>query len=107
MWPFSSTKGNPRWSARVRDLEEDIDLLKRKHKDLDLEFNTLYDKVRHALGRMAKRSAIVEAAQQQEEAPDSLTQGPQEASFTDGLEGLSARQRQINQQILAGRMRRQ
>lgn len=106
MW-FFGQKGSPRVNARLRDLEDDIDTLKRKHKDLDLEFNTLYDKVRHALGRMAKRSAIVEQAQQQEEAPESLTHDPTEASFTDGLEGLSARQRQINQQILAGRMRRQ
>lgn len=69
----------------------------------DLEYNEFYDKVRHAMGRMAKRSAIIEKAQQEEAPSESLTQDPQEGAFTDGLENLSARQRQINAQILAGR----
>lgn len=106
MW-FFGTKGNPRLSRTVSEHEERLEKLERHQRMADLEYNEFYDKVRHAMGRMAKRSAIIEKAQQEEDGADPAATGEEPSTLTDGLEGLTARQRQINQQILAGRMRRQ
>lgn len=84
-----------------------MDTIERRDRMRDLEYTEFYEKTRHMMGRIAKRSSIIEKAQQEEPAPDSLTQDAQAAGFTDGLEGLTPRQRQLNQVILAGRMRRQ
>ena len=43
---------------RTGELSTDVDDLKRANRSLELEFTELYDKVRHQMSRMAKRSAV-------------------------------------------------
>ena len=82
-----------------------MEAVERKLRMADLEYTEFYDKIRHQMGRIAKRSAIIEQAQQEEGAEESHAESPDAPSFTDGLEGLSPRQRTLNAQILAGRRR--
>lgn len=41
----------------LRDLEERVERLERAQKGLQLEADELYEKTRHALGRISKRTA--------------------------------------------------
>jgi chromosome segregation ATPase len=55
MWiTFGASKETKR---AIRDLTDRIEQLERDHKALELEWNETYDKVRHALSRIAKRDA--------------------------------------------------
>jgi len=43
-------------SFRLGLLSEEVELLKSKHKHLELEWDELYDKVRHQMSRMSRRA---------------------------------------------------
>lgn len=100
MWLLRKIREN----RRFNELEERIEKLERGHRALDMEWQEYYDKIRHAMGRISKRSAIVESANEEEgvEADASLSE---ETSSFDDLIGLSPRAKQINNRILAARRR--
>lgn len=96
---FTNLSANRKIIGRLSDIEEDLETIKRRVKGLDLEFSELYDKTRHALGRMAKRARVVESQQDpEEEASGPLPEAPSD--------GLTPGQHQWNQRILAARMMR-
>jgi len=55
---FSSTKALERLQDRIAAQEVMADDLAREVRGLKLEYIELYDKVRHQMSRMAKRSAV-------------------------------------------------
>lgn len=96
MWLLRKIRENRRFA----ELEERIEKLERGHRALDMEWSEHYDKIRHMFGRMAKRSAIIEKANEAEEAQQEAGEPPDESPL---LDGLSARQRLLQAQILASR----
>lgn len=96
---FSNLSANQKINRRISDLEEDFEIMKRTLRKYDLEFSESYEKVRHALSRLAKRSAMLESSQEpEEEASAPLADAPSD--------GLSPQQQAWNQRILAARMMR-
>jgi exonuclease VII small subunit len=93
MWIFRRI----RESRRFAELEERIEKLERGHRALDMEWSDFYDKVRHALGRITKRAAIIESAQE----PD----GESPEASDGSLEGLSPNQKRAMQEIYLRRSR--
>jgi hypothetical protein len=83
------------------DLVELTEKLKRRVDALELDYEALYDKVRSALQRVSKRAEVVEKAAQQNPAPEAAfdERNPQNGSGA----GLSAHQREVQQQILRRR----
>jgi hypothetical protein len=59
MFGFLGVRDASKLKKRCEDLEERLEKAERTLASLDLEFNELYDKTRHALGRMAKRPAMM------------------------------------------------
>jgi len=59
---FATDKTIERLKERLETLEVLCGELERDRRKLDLEFTDLYDKVRHQMARMAKRAAVVAAA---------------------------------------------
>ena len=57
MGVFATNKAVDRLEDRCKALEIRCEDLERARKSLDLEFTELYDKVRHQMSRMAKRTA--------------------------------------------------
>jgi len=55
---FRDTKAIERLQDRIAELETVGDTLAREVRGLKLEYIELYDKVRHQMSRMAKRSAV-------------------------------------------------
>jgi len=55
---FATNKAVAALAFRLGELSAELDDLKRANRSLELEFTELYDKVRHQMSRMAKRSAI-------------------------------------------------
>lgn len=51
------------------DLEERLDALERSVKRLRLEWEDVYEKVARLMGRIAKRQALISAAETAEDAP--------------------------------------
>lgn len=94
--------GQSKDSRTISDLEERLAKAERSLRSLDLEFSTLYGKVRQALGRIDKRAAIIEAQQEPEEA-----EGEVPAALPSAPEGefLSPAQARLNEQILRRRLR--
>ncbi len=43
---------------RLRELSDDVRELKSAHKHLELEWEELYDKVRHQMARMSRRAKV-------------------------------------------------
>jgi len=86
---------------RVKVLEDAVETLQKDHLKLQIEWAEVYDKVRHAMNRMAKRvergtddTAVVESAQE-------VPQGNGGAAPITGR--LSEHQKLIQQQILKRR----
>ncbi len=57
---FSDTKAVERLQDRIAQLEVVGDDLAREVRGLKLEYIELYDKVRHQMSRMAKRTAVAD-----------------------------------------------
>jgi len=55
-------------SFRLGELSTEVEQLKTKHKHLELEWEELYDKVRHQMSRMSRRAKA--DAKANGEAPD-------------------------------------
>lgn len=93
MWPFGVVN-------RVSKLEEHLDSLERSFKALELDWNTVYDKLRKAMGRMVKSQAIMERAAGEERGDEQQapTAGPQPIT---GF--LTDRQKAVQQSILRRR----
>lgn len=94
--------GQSKDSRKSSDLEERLEKAERTLRSLDLEFSTLYGKVRAALGRIDKRASIIEAQQEPEGAD-----GEESAAPLPAPEGvyLSPAQARLNEQILRRRLR--
>jgi len=52
---FATNKALELLSSRCSELEGTVRTLKTAHKHLELEWEELYDKVRHQMSRMSKR----------------------------------------------------
>jgi hypothetical protein len=88
--------------SRLSKLEEEVSSLKRQMKEQVLDYEALYDKVRHLMGRIAKR---VEFRDNREAYG---TEGPVETAQTSSLltptfSRLTPRQRQLQMQIIQKR----
>lgn len=94
MWGIKRLSKDP-------EVYERLDITERKLRSLDLEFTELYGKVRHALGRIEKRAAIIERDSTEGE-PGGAELIPADDS---PLEGLTPTQIAMNQKILAARRR--
>ncbi len=55
---FARQKAADRLDDRLRKVEDLCSSLERDFRKLDMEFTDVYDKVRHQMGRMAKRDAL-------------------------------------------------
>jgi len=53
---FVTTKAIPELSFRLGELAVEVQQLKSAHKHLELEWEELYDKVRHQMARMSRRA---------------------------------------------------
>jgi len=69
---------------RCRSLEHRCEDLERVHKSLALEWEELYDKVRHQMSRMSRRVKT-----DKKNDVEQLDEGPQPA-FEPGLDAISA-----------------
>ncbi len=87
-----------RHSRRLERLEDAVDRLEHDFKALEMDWQTVYDKVRKAMGRMVKSSAIMEAREMGEEPESAANPGT-----TPNGRLLTPRQMQIQQQILRRR----
>ena len=70
-------------SFRLGELCVEVEMLKTKHKHLELEWEELYDKVRHQMARMSRR-AKADAKLNGGDPPEEL-----ETSPSDGLDPIS------------------
>lgn len=52
---FAKKRATEDLSYRLGELSEEVQNLKSAHKRLELEWEELYDKVRHQMSRMARR----------------------------------------------------
>jgi Spy/CpxP family protein refolding chaperone len=96
---FGNLSANQKINQKIQDVEEDLGKAKRQLRELDLEFSSLYGKVRTALSRIEKRYARMEASEaQEEEVPAAGVETPPD--------GLTPQQRQWNNRILAARAAR-
>lgn len=93
-WPIKRLSKDP-------EVYERLDIAERKLRGLDLEFSELYGKVRHALGRIEKRAAIIERDSTEGESPQAESSPEADSPF----ETLSPAQRALNDKILAARRR--
>lgn len=50
----------------LRALQDDFEVLRRDMDNLQLDWSTVYDKIRKTMGRITKSAAILEAGQQPE-----------------------------------------
>ena len=86
---------------RVKVLEDALETLQKDFLKLQIEWAEVYDKVRHAMNRMAKR---VERGTADETVVESTQEVPQSNGGATALGGrLSDHQKQVQQQILKRR----
>lgn len=85
--------------AKVRDILDRLEKLERSLKALELEWEDAYDKLRHMMGRVAKRAEALERSEQQIEHGVALPPAT-------GIAGLSPRAAQIQERIRQARQRR-
>jgi hypothetical protein len=87
---------------RIKDLEDGLQTLQKEHLKLQIEWAEVYDKVRHAMNRMAKR---VERGTADETVVESNQEVPQGNGGANGTHAgrLSDHQKQVQQQILKRR----
>lgn len=101
MWiSFGQSKDNQKIELNAH-LRERLEAVERNLRSLDLEFSTLYGKVRSALGRIEKRASVIEKSNPEGPPPDAESSSPQDAP----LEGLTPKQIALNATILASRRR--
>jgi len=86
---------------RVKVLEDALETLQKDFLKLQIEWAEVYDKVRHAMNRMAKRVERGTADETVVESTQEVPQGNGGAPATTGR--LSDHQKQVQQQILKRR----
>ena len=70
---FATQKATEQLSVRLGELSVEVMALKTAHKHLELEWEELYDKVRHQMSRMSRRVKVDAAGNgelTEEETPD-------------------------------------
>jgi len=82
---FATTKAVGTLTDRIAELEDTVRGLQSAKRSLELDFEQLYDKVRHQMSRMSKRAALVDAA-----TPD-LFEGVDEPTGPVGMDPISAK----------------
>lgn len=100
---FSNLSANQKIIKRLQTLEAEMETLAslaRTVRSLDLEFGNLYGKVKQALGRIDKRAAIIEEAQEGEPPEAEVGTGPAPEGFD-----LSPEQQKWQKRIAAERRR--
>jgi len=80
---FRQQRALDRLEDRLRTLETKCDDFDRGHRNLNLEFTELYDKVSHQMSRMAKRDARAKKENGGEPPSDTETHP------SDGLDHIS------------------
>lgn len=101
VWISFGQSNDSKPNQKISDVLERLDIAERRLRSLDLEFSELYGKVRHALGRIEKRAAIIEKSQ-----PEGEPREDESIPLEDSpLEGLTPRQIQLNAMIMAARRR--
>lgn len=73
MWWFSSQK-EP--SVTLRKVQERLESLERQVNTLDLEWSDTYDKLKHIVGRIVKRSAILQSQTDRTDEPEAVAPAP-------------------------------
>ncbi len=86
----------------VSDLSERLEKLERAFKALQFEWDDTYDKLRRAMGRIVKTHAKIVESENGEEAAHAATPARDNVGATPGG-FLTARQREVQQQILRRR----
>jgi chromosome segregation ATPase len=87
--------------TRISELEERLERLEKKYKDLSLEWENAYDKLKTMMGRVAKRAEAMHDA-----AEDNGQLHPEELPADPAIPGWSAltpRQKQAQLQIMRRR----
>ncbi len=84
----------------VENLQEDFAKLRREFQSLELEWTNAYEKLRQMMGRVAKRAELLRRETDAEDG-GTTTDGQSDARAS----GLTARQLELNQRILARRNR--
>lgn len=82
---FATHRALASLSNRFSDVEEQIRALQSANRSLELDFEQLYDKVRHQMSRMAKRAAVDTAAN------GDLSGGMDDPAGLAGLDPISAK----------------
>ncbi len=72
---FTATKALERLEDRLAKQEAIGDALAREVRGLKLEYIELYDKVRHQMSRMAKRTAVDTRKEVEEEVVEEIVDG--------------------------------
>ena len=69
---FATSKAVRTLNDRLQDLSVEVRELKTAHKHLELEWEELYDKVRHQMSRMSRRVKLepLKNGEELEEIPD-------------------------------------
>lgn len=99
---FRQSFGQSKDYQKISTLEEGLKSLEKDFKALELEWINTYDKLRTLMGRISKRTAIMEASQPPEEAETEMVDGAPIIP-TEPLLGLTKRQQAINTAILRSR----
>ncbi len=100
-------------NRRLTEHEDRLDRLERAFKVLEGQWDDTYDRMRHMMGRIVKRAAVIEKHEAQEAEqtaereplPDPTDGATEPAGQFEGRY-LTARQRQLQQQILGRRSAR-
>ena len=82
---FATHRALTRLSKELRELGDAVAKLETANKRLGLEWEELYDKVRHQMSRMARRQAIDKAAN------GDLFEGMDDPAGLAGMDPISAK----------------
>ncbi len=95
MWPFSQDAGISKLIERVETLERDM-------RNLRLDWETTYEKIRTLMARLAKRADSLNTAHEAGQ-PGEGTEVLPTAELSPTFSRLTPRQKQIQQQIMVRR----
>jgi hypothetical protein len=99
---FSKISAQERFEKRLRELEEKAEKLERDIRSIALDWENTYDKMRHMMGRIAKRAEMMhqEAEERGDLHPSEMGISPQEQLI---LSRLPPAQRKYQEDILRRR----
>lgn len=85
MWPFASESTR----KKLRDIEDQLETLKRENRNLRAEWDDAYDKMRTLTARFVKRAQRIEQSEQAEETESATPTGI--PTVTSHLDPMSKR----------------